>query len=97
MEDRIFEIRNAIAELLAVPWCCEDLKQKANSWLEATDALIAELKEDICSIDDVIEYAKIKGDPEFMNTAVSAKEAGETICICDACRAADKVLSLLKP
>ena len=67
---------------------------------QAAENLIAELNEDVNGIDDTIAFFKsdmaksIFGDAaeEKLSLALQAKERGETVCICDGCRAGAAIL-----
>ena len=59
---QMIETANA---LIAVPWCCKELKDAAQNWLDsigtageraAAEAFVKEAEEDACSIDDVMEF-----------------------------------------
>ena len=63
------EVRNQLVELteklLAVPFCCQELKEAGKNWLDALDtdkakdaakAFVTELEEDVEPIDDVIGF-----------------------------------------
>ncbi len=54
------ELIETAKAMIAAPSCCQDLKSVAQAWIDAvgtagekaaTDALLAELKEDVCTID----------------------------------------------
>ena len=88
----------------------QDLKTVAQAWIDAigtagekaaADALLAELKEDVCTIDQVIPFfespravqyfgeAKAK---EFAALAHKIKADGGKWCFCEACAAGAKLL-----
>lgn len=88
---------------------CPELKAVSKAYIEAVGteneksaaaALIAELEEDVNSIDDTIAFfssdkaKQIVGDmyEKLYNEAVSAKAKGETVCTCDGCRAGYAIL-----
>ena len=96
--------------LLAAPSCCKEAKEAAQNWLaavgtdkeaEVTKKYIAELEEDIVSIDDLIGLAESEmGQKIFGENAKNvaeegrqAKAAGAKYCFCDACKAVEAILS----
>ena len=96
--------------LIAAPSWCKDAKEAAQSWLaavgteketEETKKYIAELEEDLVSIDALIGLAesemgaKIFGDnaKNVAEEGRKAKAAGAKNCFCDACRAVEAILS----
>ena len=97
-------------ELLAAHSCCQELKDAANAWLaavgtdkeaEATKNYIAEMEEDITTIDDLIALteselgAKIFGDAAAAvgQQSKDAKAKGAHYCFCDACAACEAMLA----
>ena len=59
------ELIKLTEELIAVPYCCPELKETARAWLSALDtegeraaaeALINELEEDVIKVDDAIAF-----------------------------------------
>lgn len=104
------EIIEAVNGLIAAPSCCPEAKAAGEAYLAAigtdgqkaaADALIAELEEDVCSIEGLIEFTgsdfgkKVFGEEgaKKMNAdAKAAKEKGERYCICPACQAGGKLL-----
>lgn len=57
------ELAQTVKEMIAAPSCCQELKDAGQKWLDAAgtenakaaaDALAKEIKEDICTVDDVI-------------------------------------------
>lgn len=97
-------------ELLAAHSCCQELKDAANAWLaavgtdkeaEATKNYIAEMEEDITTIDALIALteselgAKIFGDAAAAvgQQAKDAKAKGAHYCFCDACAACEAMLA----
>ena len=96
--------------LLASATCCKEAKEAAESWLaaagtdkeaEETRKYLAELEEDIVSIDDLIGLAESEmGQKIFGENAKNvaeegrqAKAAGAKYCFCDACKAVEAILS----
>lgn len=72
--------------LIAVPWCCKELKEAAQVWLDsintpgeraAAEAFVKEAEEDACTIDDVIGFFSSPGAAaHFGDEQVKAKLAG---------------------
>lgn len=109
------EVRNYVADkaksLLSMRGCCAELKEALQEWLGAldtaderakTEKLIAELEEDVMSVDDMIEFGKsefaaslfgAEKAAEFAASGVKAKAEGITHCVCDACSAGYDILS----
>ena len=99
-----------VKELIASGTCCAGLKAAGEKWLAsvgtdgqkaAAEALLAELKEDVCSVDDVIgffgsdagkNYFGVEKANELLKTAQDAKAAGGKYCICPACQTGSKLL-----
>ena len=103
------ELIETAKAMIAAPSCCQDLKTVA-PWIDAVgtagekaaaDALLAELKEDVCTIDQVIPFfespravqyfgeAKAK---ELAALAHKIKAEGGKWCFCEACAAGAKLL-----
>ena len=110
MNDKIIE---AVKALIAAPSCCAEAKAAAESWLNAvgtekeeeeTAKLVAELKEDIEPIDDLIAFASSPKCAEFFGDkaagflahAQELKASGAEYCDCPACAACAEILNLLK-
>lgn len=58
-------LKTIAEELLAVPYCCPELKDAIRNWLgamgteaehEAAEALVAELEEDVVKVDEAIAF-----------------------------------------
>ena len=99
-----------VKEVLAAPSCCPELKDAAQKYLAALDTadekaagknLIAELEEDVQSIDDTLAFfcsdaaKEIFGAETAANMAETArkvKASGEKICFCPACTAGKAIL-----
>ena len=99
-----------VKEVIAAPSCCSELKAAAEAWLSsvgtnaqkgAAEKLLAELKEDVNSIDDVIGffgsdagkgYFGAEKAAELLKAAQEAKAAGGKYCICAACQAGSKLI-----
>jgi hypothetical protein len=108
VSDQIIE---KINDMLSV-YVCPELQQAAKAFLESAEktgeadptALIAELKEDICSIDSFIgftqsDYCKnMKGEEEaelMYKAGIEAKANGARICLCPGCTKANELLGML--
>ncbi len=101
-----------VKELMASVTCCKEAKEAAKSWLDAigTDreaelakALIAELEEDLMSVDGLIAFADSEAGAQVFGPekakAVAAhgreiKEAGGKYCDCPACVAVAAILEM---
>ena len=104
------ELIETAKAMIAAPSCCGELKSAAQAWIDAigtagergaADALLAELKEDVCTIDHAIAFfdspravqyfgeAKAK---ELAAFAHKVKADGGKWCFCDACAAGAKLL-----
>lgn len=103
------DVKATVQKLIAAPSCCPEAKAAGEAYLaaygtpkqaEAAKALVAELKDDVCSIEGFIDLTasdmgkKIFGDKAgAMNEAgKKAKEAGGKYCLCDACQAGGELL-----
>jgi len=106
-------IEARVNELIAAPSCCAEARAAGRAWLDAkgtdgegkaTEALIAELKEDITPIDGLIAFAGspagqgVFGDAAetVLANARARKQAGELYCDCAACAACEAILRKLK-
>ena len=76
------ELIETAKAMIAAPSCCQDLKTVAQAWIDAVgtagekaaaDALLAELKEDVCTIDDVIPFFESPRAVQYFGEA-KAKE-----------------------
>jgi hypothetical protein len=99
-------------ELIAAPSVCPEAKAAGESWLkevggdnekEATQAYLAELKEDITPIDGLLAFAKSdyakeefgeEGAKKFLAHAEDLKAKGALYCDCPACKAALAIVEL---
>ena len=105
--DFVIEKTNA---LIAAPSCCKEAREAAQSWLNAvgtereaeeTQKYIAELEEDIVTVDGLIAFAESEAGAKVFganagNVAEHAKEikaAGAKYCDCPACAAVEAILS----
>ena len=108
------ELIETVKALIAAPSCCQDLKNVAQKWLDAVGsaeektaaaALLAELKEDVCTIDEVIPFFESSlavqyfGEEKAKELAALAHKVeadGGKWCFCDACAAGAKLLENAK-
>lgn len=99
-----------VKEMIAAPSCYKDLQKIGQEWVDAvgTDKekaaakkLLAEVKADINTVDDLIEFAasseavKIfgeKGAEDLEAHGKQIKAEGATYCDCGACAGAEKIL-----
>lgn len=104
------ELVETVKTMIADGSCCKELKDAGKAYLDAVNtdkeatafaALVQEIKEDICTIDDAIAFFgtedadKIFGAEEAKKilAAVKAqKAAGEKWCNCPACANGVKIL-----
>lgn len=105
------ELLHTVGALIAAPSCCPELKAAAQTYLDtlgkdgaqaAAEALVKELEEDICPIDDLIALAEsdagrhIFGEETARTIAVNArstKAEGGKYCTCPACSAGSALLA----
>lgn len=98
-------------ELMAAPSCCAEAKAAAQAWLDArgtdreaseTRRYLAELKEDITTIDGLIAFAGSETASALMGAeaakgllahAKQIRAEGAKFCDCPACTAALAILS----
>lgn len=111
MEQKLKDyVAEKVKDLMAAPSCCAEAKAAGQAWLEAlgtdkeaeqTKLLIAELEEDITSIDGLIAFAgsetgaQVFGKEragEILEHAKEIKAAGAKYCDCPACAAAAAIL-----
>ena len=99
-----------VKEVIAAPSCCMELKDAAQKYLDALDTpnekaagklLVAELEEDVQSLDDTMEFLYSDAAKEILGaeavasmveTAKKVKAAGGRICFCPACSAGQAIL-----
>lgn len=115
MEKQVLdEVIKKTNELIAAPSCSQEAKDAANAWLQAvgtdkeaeeTKRYIAELEEDIMTIDGLIGFAKSEAGvkvfgkekvKEVLAHAEEIKAAGAKYCDCPACAAVEAILSKIK-
>ena len=107
--DFVTEKVNAI---LAAPSCCPELKEICMEWLQAagsdheaaaTKSLLHELDEDVCTIDDVMEFFAspaaagffgAEGAKAMLAQAREHKANGGTHCFCPACANGKAILDI---
>lgn len=99
-----------VKEVIAAPSCCPELKAAAQTYLDVLDTpdekeagklLVAELEEDVQSIDDTLEFFSsdagkavfgAEAAAKMVETAQKVKAAGGKICFCPACSAGQAIL-----
>ncbi len=104
------EMMEKVRALINAPSCCAEAKEAACNWIdavstprqaEAAKALIAELEEDLVTVDGLIAFAQSDaGIAHFGKEAADAlavhgqklKKAGSQYCDCPACTAAKAIL-----
>ena len=109
------EVRDFVVEkskeLIAAPTCCGELREAAKAWLAAvgtekeaaeTEKYLAELEEDIVTVDGLIAFAeseggkKVFGEEKAKEVAAHAREIkgqGALYCDCPACAAVEAILA----
>lgn len=109
MDSRIqSELKVLTEKLIAVPYCCAELKEAGKNWLESAgkDKKISEtfvqiLEESIEPIDDVIAFFSsdaaaahfgAEKAKEMLAHCLKIKEEGAVYCDCEACSAAQEIL-----
>ena len=108
------EMIAAVKNMISAGSCCADLRTAGEKFLAALgtdgenaalDALLAEVKEDVCTLDHTIPFfespraAEIFGAEKAKALAAHARERkaqGEVWCDCPACDAGVKLLELAK-
>lgn len=104
------ELIGTVKEMIAAPSCCQELKDAGRKWLAAIGtaaeksagtALLAEVKEDVCTLDQTIPFfesdaaAQYFGAEQAKSMAAHARElkaSGEKWCFCPACAACVKIM-----
>ena len=110
----ITKLVEATKAMIAVPYCCPELKKAAGDWLSAigtpgeeaaAKAYVAELHEDVCTIDDAVEFFKSPHAAEHFGAEQAAaklkevltkKANGEKYCGCEACSLGAFVMEALE-
>lgn len=105
------ELVQTVKDMINAPSCCKELKAAGQNWLDsvgtarekdAADALLREIKEDIATIEHVIEFfespkaVQIFGAAKAKAMAAHAHEVqnnGGKWCDCPACSAGLKILN----
>lgn len=107
------EITKKVQELISAPSCCAELKAAGQAYLDAVgtekeeaarEALLAEIDEDVVSIDALIAFAgsdmgaKVFGEKakDVLQHSEDRKAKGALYCDCPACANALAVKELLK-
>ena len=104
-------LKKKVEELVNSATCCAEAKEAGKAWLEAagTDkeaeaskALVAELEEDIVTVDGLIAFAESEAGAAVFGGADAAKgvaahgreikAAGAKYCDCPACAAVEAIL-----
>ena len=103
-------IKANVKDVAAAPSCCAELREVCNNYLgalgtdfekAAAEKLVAELKADVCTIDEVIGlFTSPKGEELFgaeqaakiAEHAKSVKAAGGKYCDCPACAPAMELI-----
>lgn len=97
-------------ELIDAPTCSQEAREAAKAWLDAvgtdkeqeeTKKYIAELEEDIVTVDGLIAFAESEAGagvfgekaPEVAAHGREIKTAGAKYCDCPACAAVEAILS----
>lgn len=100
-------------ELIDAPTCSQEAREAAKAWLDAvgtdkeqeeTKKYIAELEEDIVTVDGLIAFAESEAGagvfgekaPEVAAHGREIKAAGAKYCDCPACAAVEAILSKKK-
>ncbi len=105
------ELPEKVKELMNSPTACPELKEVCGAWLKAqgkpaekelSAKLLAEIKEDICTIDGLIAFAESPSAAEHLGgkekaeslaaAARKAKAEGAKWCICPACTLCAEIL-----
>ena len=104
------ELVETVKSMIAAPSCCADLKAVGRNWLDAVgtagekaaaEALLKELGEDVCTLDDVLGFfASPAAEAHFGAEQAKAmlehgrelKANGGKWCFCPACAAGAKIL-----
>ena len=109
-KENLSYVTEKVNDLIAAPSCCAEAKEAAQQWLaavgtdkeaEASKALIAEIEQDITSVDQLIELTgselgiKIFGEEKAAALNAHGKEIkakGAKYCDCPACTAVAAIL-----
>ena len=111
LETRDYVIEKVKA-IMAAPSCCSELKEICMEWIQAagssaedaaTRSLLHELEDDVCTIDDVMDFfdspaaAIALGEEDAKALPAQAREhtaKGGTHCFCPACTAGKAILDI---
>ncbi len=106
------ELIETVNAMIAAPSCCQELKDAGRKWLAAVgtagenaafDALRAEIREDVCTLDQTIPFfeseaaARMFGAEKAEAMAAHAREIkanGAKWCDCPACSAGVRILEM---
>ena len=103
------ELIETAKKMKSAPSCCPDAQKAVGAWIEAVGTaqekeaaqkMIAELKEDVTTIDGLIGFAQgpakeVMGEEKansLLKEAQEAKAKGEKYCTCPACQAGKVLL-----
>ena len=93
-------VQEKTKELIQAPTCSAEARKAAEQWLalvgtereaEETKAYLAELEEDIVTVDGLITFAESEAGAAVFG-ADHAKAAGAAYCDCPACAAVEAIL-----
>ena len=106
------QLTQLVNQLIQAPSCCAEAKEAGQNWLTAagtageqaaTQALMAELEEDIMPIEGLIAFvsspagAQVFGAEQAKAMEAHAREihaAGAKYCDCPACALSEKILAM---
>ena len=104
------DMKAKVTELVNASSVCAEAKAAGEAYLkaagtpgqaEAAKALLAELKDDVCSVDDAIAFGGSDAAKKYLGeeaaagivkAAKASKAAGGKYCICPACTAGGEIL-----
>ncbi len=104
------ELTQIVKDMIAAPSCCRELKDAGQKWLDAVDAeakkiaaaaLLQEIREDVLTIQQVIEFVESPHGTQIFGAkkaqviaehAHEVKAKGGKWCDCPACAAGLKIL-----
>ena len=107
------ELIRTVRTMIAAASCCRELNAAGQKWLDslgsagesaAWNALLAEIREDICTIEDALAFFESEHGTKFFGAekakalaarARTRKAQGEKWCDCPACSAGVKILECL--
>lgn len=110
---KVEKLTALVNDLIAAGSCCAEAREAGRKWLDAvgtdgeaaaTEALIAELKEDIITIDGLIGFLQspkaqeifgAEGAAAALERAKQRKADGAQWCDCPACAACEAILTEL--